>query len=366
MAKDYYETLGVARNANKDEIKKAFRNLAHKFHPDKKGGDEKKFKEANEAYSVLSDDRKRSEYDSYGRVFSGGGPSTGSGQAGFDGFDFSNFTGEGFGNANFDFGDINLGDMFSDFFGRSTGERHRQRGHDISIDLEILFEESIFGVERKIFITKAGICDVCRGNGAKPGVGEKTCSACNGKGKLHETKRSFLGSFTSVRTCGTCRGAGKVPEEKCPQCRGLGVLRKESEIIVNIPVGISDGEVIRLAGAGEAVASGAPGDLYAKIYVKKHSMFHKEGSNLVIDLKIKLTTALLGGEYNLKTLDGDIVIKVPTGVSFGEVLRVRGKGVPFSRGGKRGDLLIRVKIELPAHLSKDAAELVEKLKEKGI
>ena len=160
--------------------------------------------------------------------------------------------------------------------------------------------------------------------------------------------------------------AGKVPEEKCPQCRGLGVLRKESEIIVNIPVGISDGEVIRLAGAGEAVASGAPGDLYAKIYVKKHSLFHKEGSNLVTDLKIKLTTALLGGEYNLKTLDGDIVIKVPTGVSFGEVLRVRGKGVPFSRGGKRGDLLIRVKIELPAHLSKDAAELVEKLKEKGI
>lgn len=361
MAKDYYETLGVPRNASKDEIKKAFRNLAHKFHPDKKGGDEKKFKEANEAYTILSDDKKRAEYDSYGRVFSEGdaGP-------GFAGFDFSNFSGEGFGNANFDFGDVNLGEMFSDFFGgRSAGAGRRQRGHDISIDLEITFEESVFGVERKIFVTKAGLCDVCKGGGAKPGVGEKTCPACNGKGKLHETRRSFLGSFTSVRTCGTCRGVGKVPEEKCSQCKGLGVLRKESEIVVNIPSGISDGEVIRLAGAGEAVASGSSGDLYAKIYVKKHSLFHKEGSNLVTDLKIKLSTALLGGEYNLKTLDGDIMIKVPVGVSFGEILRVRGKGVPIGRN-RRGDLLIRLKIEMPSHLSKDAEVLVEKLKEKGI
>ena len=365
MAKDYYDILGVNKSASKDDIKKAFRNLAHKFHPDKKGGDEKKFKEANEAYSVLSDDKKRAEYDSYGRVFSGanGGPG-----GGFEGFDFSNFSGEGFGNANFDFGDINLGEMFSDFFGgRSAGVGRRQRGHDISIDLEIAFEESIFGVERKIFVTKTGLCDVCKGDGAKPGAGEKTCSACNGKGKLHETRRSFLGSFTSVRVCDTCRGTGKVPEEKCPLCKGLGVLRKESEIVVNIPSGISDGEVIRLAGAGEAVAGGASGDLYAKIYVKKHSLFHKEGSNLVTDLKIKLSTALLGGEYNLKTLDGDIVVKVPTGISFGEILRVRGKGVPIGRsGGRRGDLMIRLKIELPAHLSKDAAELVEKLKEKGI
>ena len=373
MAKDYYETLGVPKNASKDDIKKAFRNLAHKYHPDKKGGDEKKFKEANEAYSILSDDKKRAEYDSYGRVFSGA--SSGSGPAGFDGFsaqggpasgwDF-NF-GEGFGNANFDFGDINLGEMFNDFFGgRSAGGGRRQRGHDISIDLEISFEESVFGAERKIFITKAGMCDICQGSGAKPGADQKTCPTCNGKGKLHETKRSFLGSFTSVRTCSTCRGIGKVPEEKCSSCRGLGVIRKESEIVVNIPSGISDGEMIRLAGAGEAVATGSPGDLYAKIYVKKHSLFHKEGSNLVTDLKIKLTTALLGGEYNLKTLDGDIMIKVPAGISFGEILRVRGKGVPLGRGGKRGDLMIRLKIELPAHLSKDAAELVERLKEKGI
>lgn len=362
MSKDYYEILGVNKSASKDDIKKAFRNLAHKFHPDKKGGDEKKFKEANEAYSVLSDDKKRAEYDSYGRVFSDGGAGPG-----FGGFDFSNFSGEGFGNANFDFGEVNLGEMFSDFFGgRSASAGRRQRGHDISIDLEISFEESIFGVERKIFITKAGLCDNCKGGGAKPGVGEKTCSACNGKGKLHETRRSFLGSFTSVRTCSTCHGVGRVPEEKCPHCRGLGVIRKESEIVVNIPSGISDGEVIRLAGAGEAVAAGAPGDLYAKIYVKKHSLFHKEGSNLVTDLKIKLSTALLGGEYNLKTLDGDIVVKVPVGVSFGEILRVRGKGVPVGRGGKRGDLLIRLKIELPAHLSKDVVTLVEKLKEKGI
>lgn len=365
MSKNYYDILGVTKDASKDDIKKAFRNLAHKYHPDKKDGDEKKFKEVNEAYTILSDDKKRAEYDSYGRVFSGG-PSTGSGQAGFEGFDFSNFTSEGFGNANFDFGDINLGEMFSDFFGGRTGGSRRARGHDISIDLEIAFEESVFGVERKIFVTKAGLCDICQGSGAKPGVGEKTCPACNGKGKLHETRRSFLGSFTSVRVCGACRGAGKVPEEKCPHCRGFGVMRKEAEIIVNIPPGISDGEVIRLAGAGEAVAGGAPGDLYAKIYVKKHPLFHKEGNNLVTDLKIKLTTALLGGEYNLKTLDGNIVVKVPAGISFGEILRVRGKGVPLARGGKRGDLMIRVKIEMPAHLSKDATALVEKLKEKGI
>jgi len=367
MAKDYYEILGVNKSASKDEIKKAFRNLAHKYHPDKKGGDEKKFKEANEAYSILSDDKKRSEYDSYGRVFSGGGGNgSASGFGGFEGFDFSNFSAQGGPAGGWDFGDVNLGEIFGDFFGgRSAGAR-RQRGHDISIDLEIAFEESIFGVERKIFITKAGLCEHCKGSGAKPGVGEKTCSACNGKGKLHETRRSFLGSFTSVRACSTCQGTGKVPEEKCPQCRGQGVIRKEAEIVVNIPAGISDGEVIRLAGAGEAVAGGMPGDLYAKIYVKKHSLFHKEGSNLVTDLKIKLSTALLGGEYNLKTLDGDIVVRVPVGVSFGEILRVRGKGVPIGRGGKRGDLLIRLKIELPSHLSKDAEKLVEKLKEEGI
>ena len=219
MSKDYYELLGVARNASKDDIKKAFRGLAHKYHPDKKGGDEKKFKEINEAYTVLSDDKKRSEYDTYGRVFSEGEPA-GPGQAGgFGGFDFSQFNREGFGQE-FQFNNFDLGDIFGEFFGGGTGRAQMPRGHDISINLEVSFAESIFGTERKIYLTKGSVCDTCQGSGGKPGSEEVICGVCNGKGKVREARRSFIGSFTSTKTCAECHGRGKISKEKCSACCG--------------------------------------------------------------------------------------------------------------------------------------------------
>lgn len=351
--RDYYEILGIQKSASKDEIKKAFHKLAHKYHPDKKGGDAAKFKEVSEAYSVLSDEKKRAEYDSYGRVFSGGGGGSQGGSP-FEGFDFSNFQG---------FEDINFGDIFSDFFG-GTRERVR-RGRDISIDLELTFAESIFGVERKVLITKTSSCTVCGGSGGKPGAGTKTCETCNGKGQIRETRRSILGSVSTQRVCETCHGSGKVPKEKCATCHGAGVLRKEEEITIVVPAGIDNGEMIRLSGMGEATPGGVPGDLYVKIHVKKHPVFRKEGNNLLMDLNIKLSDALLGAEHRIATLDGDISVKIPEGVSFGEMLRVRGKGVPYEKG-KRGDILIRINITLPNKLSKKARELFDQARKEGI
>ncbi len=352
MAKNYYNILDVPKSASTDDIKKAFRKLAHKYHPDKKGGDAEKFKEASEAYSVLSDEKKRAEYDSYGRVFSDGS----GGQGPFGGFDFSGFSGQGF--EGFD-----LGDIFGDIFG--GGPERSKRGRDISVDLELPFAESIFGVERKILLAKTSKCDSCGGSGAVKGAGMQTCTTCNGRGKIHETKRSFFGSFSAVTTCSVCNGRGQVPKEKCHTCRGLGVRRKDEEIVLRIPAGIEDGEVIRLSGGGEAVAGGIPGDLYAKIRVKKHPMFAKEGNNIVTHLSIKLSTALLGGEYRIQTLDGEMPVNIPAGISLGEILRVKGKGVPYEKH-KRGDLLIKLSIELPSKLSKEAERLVEQLKKEGI
>lgn len=363
MSKDYYEILGVQKTATKDDIKKAFHKLAHKYHPDKKGGDESKFKEINEAYNILSDEKKRAEYDTYGKVFGGAGaPGAGgfgeAGAGGFEGFDFSGFAnGQGF--EGFD-----IGDIFSDFFG-GGGRRKTKRGRDISIDIELSFAESVFGTERKVLLNKTAVCDKCQGNGAEPGTEFKICPTCNGKGKINEVKRSFIGSFSTVSVCEACRGTGKIPKEKCTKCKGAGVLRKEQEISIKIPAGIDDGEMIRMTGNGEAISGGVPGDLYVKIHVKRHPLFRKEGNNLVMDLGIKLSDALLGSEYSIATLDGEIKVKIPEGVSFGEILRVKGKGVP-AENGKRGDLLIKIKIQLPSKLSKDAKKIVEDLKKEGI
>jgi molecular chaperone DnaJ len=307
----------------------------------------------------LSDDKKRAEYDTYGRVFSDAGGAGGFNPNDF-GFDFS-----GFQNAQ-GFQDFDLGDIFGSFFGGSRTARERQkRGSDISIDVEISFQEAVFGAERKVILMKTSVCDACQGNGAEPGTEVKTCSTCNGKGQIHETRNSFLGTFTSTRPCATCHGTGKVPVQKCKKCYGAGVIRKQEEIAIRIPAGIDDGEMIRLAGAGEAVAGGTPGDLYIKIHVKRHPIYRKEGANLATDLNIKLSTALLGGEYPLETFDGPIVLKIPVGVSHNEILRVKGKGVPTERN-KRGDLLVKIHIQLPQKLSKNASKLIEELKKEGI
>lgn len=356
--KDYYKLLGVEKNASADEIKKAFRKLAHKHHPDK-GGDEKKFKEASEAYQILSDEKKRAEYDTYGSV--GGNHGFGGGQGGFD---FSGFTG-GFNSQGFE--GVDLNDIFGDLFGGRRGRTasRERRGRDISIDVQLSFKEAVFGVERTVRITKSSLCKECQGSGGKPGSKMNTCAQCKGKGEIHETKQSFLGTISQVRECSACHGVGKVPEEKCHSCKGAGVVRREEEITIKIPSGIEQGEAVRLTGAGEAVQGGSSGDLYVRIYVTPHKVFKRDGEHLTMTLQVKLTDALLGAEYPIETLDGVITLTIPRGISSGEVLRVRGKGVPFS-AKHRGDLLIKVEIKTPAKLSRNAQKLAEELRNEGI
>lgn len=362
--KNYYDILGVTKNASKDEIKKAFRKLAHEYHPDKKGGNEDKFKEVNEAYSILSDEKKRAQYDNFGQY-------SANGQGGFNwsdfagaqggqasGFDFSGFTGGSPFGADFD-----LGDIFGEFFGGNRGRT--KRGRDISIDVELSFEEAIFGGERVFLINKVSSCEVCSGTGAKKGTEMVSCKSCNGKGTIREQKRTIFGSIEMTKACDTCSGSGKTPKEKCNVCDGLGINKKQEEVKIKIPAGIENGEMIRLSGAGEAIKSGVSGDLYVKVHVKKHKTFHKEGNDLVMNMEVKLTDALIGSVYNLETLDGLEKVNIPEGTNTGDILQIKNKGVPVG-SGKRGDILIKVKVNIPKKLSKSAKEAVNKLKEEGV
>lgn len=362
--KDYYKTLGVEKGASKEDIKKAFRKLAHEHHPDKTKNDPasaQKFKEASEAYSVLSDENKRRQYDTFGSAGPGAG---GFGGAGFNPQDFAGFDFSGFQNAQGGV-EFDLGDIFGDFFGGGRRQAQTQRGRDISIDIQIAFEESIFGVERDIIVTKTAQCLACHGNGAEPGSSMETCKTCNGKGKINETRRSFIGVFSTTRTCDACHGKGQVPKNKCHTCHGHGVLERQQEITVKIPPGIEDGEIVRLGGMGEAVSAGVPGDMYVKVHVKPHQYIRKQGQDLVTELKIRLTQALLGSKIPLRTLDGEIELGIPEGTNTGDVLRVRGKGVPNERG-KRGDLLIHVAVDMPKKLSKAARKALDELKNEGL
>lgn len=355
--KNYYEILGLKKGAPKEEIKKAFHKLAHQHHPDKKGGDEVKFKEINEAYQILSDDQKRAQYDNFGSY---NGSTGGAGGFNAGGFDFSGFqgaNGQGF--------EFDLGDIFGDIFGGGRRSRGPKRGHDISVDIQISFADAIFGAERKISLTKISACEICNGSGAEPNSSFKKCDTCKGMGVIQENKRTVFGTFASTRECDTCHGQGEIPDKKCHHCGGEGVLKRNEEIKVVIPAGIESGQMIRLSGKGEAVPHGITGDLYVKIYVEKDPVFHRNNQNIEMDLEIKLTEGLLGGEREIKTLDGNLKLKIPTGISSGEILRVREYGVP-SRGGKRGDLLIKIIIKTPTKLSKQAKKLIDELKEEGL
>lgn len=355
MAKDYYETLGVGKKASKEEIKKAFHKLAHQYHPDKKGGNEAKFKEVNEAYQVLSDDTKRNEYDTYGRVSGAGGG--GGPQQGYSGF-------EGFGGG---FDGVDLGDIFNDFFGGAQGGAQTPRGSDISVDIEISFVESIHGAERKVVLGKTAPCDTCHGSGAKPGTKMKKCATCSGKGKVTEMRRSFLGNFSTTRTCDTCHGKGEVPEEKCKTCSGLGVLRKQEEIEIKIPAGIRAGEMLRMSGRGEAAPHGVSGDLYIRIHIKPHALYRREGNNLLMNLEVKLSDAILGATYTIKNLDEKpLEVKIPAGVQFGDILRLKEKGIPQTSRSRAGDILITVQIKTPTKLSSKAKKLIEDLRGEGV
>lgn len=358
MAKDYYSILGVQKGASKDEIKKAFRTLAHKYHPDKKDGDEAKFKEINEAYTVLSDDAKRRQYDAVGSMGGAGfGPGGFSGFGNAQGFDFSGFA-DAAGGFSFD-----LGDIFGDMFG--GGRTRTRRGRDISIDIEVDFKESIFGGMRDVVVKKTNTCVHCKGSGGEPGTKMKTCPTCEGKGKITETRSSMFGTFSTVTTCTACTGRGEVPTELCRECKGAGVIKGEKTLRVAIPAGIEDGEMVRIAGGGEAIQNGTAGDLYVKIHVKQHPRFQKDGFDLVTVLPIKLSEALLGTTKDVETLEERLTIDVPPGTKDGEEIKVKGRGVPAT-GGRRGNLIVEIDIQMPKKLTSEQRETIEKLKERGL
>ncbi len=372
--KDYYKILDVDKKASKEDIKKAFYKLAAKYHPDKKTGDEGKFKEINEAYQVLSNDQKRKEYDTYGQTFSGAGSNAGGGPGaggfgagqGFGGFDFSGFQQGDFGGMNFDMDD--LGDIFGDIFGGFGGRGTKQkRGRDMQLEMDISFEESIFGVNRNVLISKVSTCKTCHGNGAKAGSKMETCSKCNGKGKINDVKRTIFGAMQSVKTCEECNGKGEVSKEKCIDCKGKGVRETKEDIKISVPVGINNGEVLRMSGMGEAISGGQSGDLYIKIFVKQDKIWKRDGNDLIINQDVKLTDALLGAKYIISGIDGKIELEIPKGASANDILKVKGRGVPYQNNKQsRGDVLIKLNILIPKKISKKAENIIEELKKEGL
>ncbi len=359
MAQDYYALLGISKGASADEIKKAFRKLAHQHHPDKAHGNEAKFKEINEAYQVLSDPKKRAQYDQFGQTFnSQGQPGGGQGFGGFGGGGGA----EGF---HFDFGGGGFDDIFSEVFGggRQGGGR-RRRGADVGVDVEITFEEMAHGVEKEIRLRKMNPCKICRGTGGKPGAKENVCGTCHGSGQIQKQFQSIFGSFAQAVVCPECSGKGKVISEKCPECRGAGRMAGESVIRVPIPAGIDHGATLQVSGEGEAGGVGeSSGDLLVTVHVKKHATFERKGNDVIIKKNIDFPTAALGDSLPVMTLDGVVKIKIPAGTQSGDLFRLAGKGIESgSRWSGRGDAFVRVHVEVPKKLSRESRKLIEQLK----
>ncbi len=359
MSKDYYNILGVNKNASADEIKKAFREKAHKHHPDKQGGDEAKFKELNEAYQVLGDVKKRAQYDQFGSDFAQAGRGGAGGYSGFSGFDGGGF------NINMDdLGDImgGFGDIFG-FSGGGQGRRH-QRGHDIEVILNISFTEAVFGVEREISLKKNVTCSRCKGNGAEPGSGLETCPTCKGSGRVIKMQRTILGNMQVQSTCPTCSGEGKIIKDKCHQCKGSGIQSEIVNLNIKIPAGIDNGETIRYSGQGEAAPSGGQsGDLYIKVRVAPDKRFTRQGFDILSKAEIGVATAVLGGKIDVETVDGLVELKIPEGTQSGRVFKLKGKGVSQLNGRGRGDHLVEVIVKTPTGLTRKQKE---QLKELGI
>ncbi len=364
MADNYYDILGVSKSASADDIKKAYRKLAHQYHPDKGKGNEEKFKQANEAYQVLSNADKRSQYDQYGQTFEqaqrNGGAGFGGGFGGqgnpFGGFDFNGAYGQG--GVEFDLGDI-FGDLFG---GRSERQTRRTRGVDLEMPLTIKFEEAVFGVARSVNLEKKDKCPTCAGKGAEPGSKITTCPVCHGQGQIRTQRRTIFGNVASATTCERCYGEGKIPENPCHTCKGSGITRQEKTLQIKIPAGIADGQRIRLTGEGEVgYRDSSAGDLYIVIRVQPSKEFVRDNNNLLKDLPVSFTQASLGAKVPVHTLDGEIEVKIPTGTQSGKVLRVTNKGVPFINSGKRGDLLLTVRVVVPQKLTKKETELLKEL-----
>ncbi len=349
--RDYYEVLGVDKNADDATIKKAYRQLAKKYHPDMNPGDkeaEVKFKEASEAYAVLSDPDKRRQYDQFGHAAFEGG--AGGGAGGFGGFDFNGA----------DMGDI-FGDIFGDLFGGGRGRRANNgpmQGANLRTQVRVTFEEAVFGCEKEIELTLKDECGSCHGTGAKPGTSPVTCPKCGGKGQVVYTQQSMFGMVQNVRPCPDCNGTGKIIKEKCPDCYGTGYIASKKKISVSIPAGIDSGQSIRLRGKGEPGVNGGPrGDLLVEVIVARHPIFQRQDMNIYSTAPISFATAALGGTVRIKTVDGEVEYDVKAGTQTDTRVRLKGKGVPSLRNkSTRGDHYVTLVVQVPTDLSKDAKE----------
>ncbi len=362
MNKDLYSVLGVERNATDPDIKRAYRKLAQKYHPDVNKGDadaELKFKEVNLAYEVLSDKKKRTQYDQFGAA---GGPG---GAGGFPGGGFAGFDPSDFGG--------NFADIFETFFGGAAPGATRakrggpQPGNDIETALSLKFEEAVFGVEKELELTKADTCPHCKGKGAEPGTSLVSCNECQGTGQIRSTRQTILGQVQTVRTCSTCEGLGQTPEKKCAKCHGQMRTRQKSRVTVKIPSGIENGATIRLQGKGEAgTHHGKYGDLYLHIQVKPHPKFERHGYDVYSIEKIHLVQAVLGDTISIETVHGKVDLKIPTGTQSEQTFKVKGHGVPHVRGTGKGDHYVKIEVEIPKKLSRREKELYKELqKESG-
>lgn len=365
MSKDYYKILGIEKNASPDEVKKAFKKLALQHHPDRPTGDEKKFKEINEAYQVLNDVEKRKKYDQFGSDFEqqggfGGGANwedfmrAARGQGGGQG-----------GNFNFDFGGMNFGDVFGDLFGFGGGQRggRQARGNDIQVDLELEFNEAIFGVEKEISLRKQDSCEVCSGSGAEPGSKMEKCGTCQGRGQTVQNQRTFLGTMQTVVTCSTCQGRGEHASKKCKHCGGDGILAKNVKHQIKIPAGIDDGQSLRLTGLGEAAPHGGmKGDLYVVIRIKPRKSFRREGFDVYVQKTISFPQAVVGATIEIDALEGQLKVAVPEGTEHGQLIRLKHQGVPvLNRPSTRGDLYVEIKIAVPRKITKETKKMLEEL-----
>jgi molecular chaperone DnaJ len=367
MAKrDYYEVLGVSKNATEAELKKAYRKLAMKHHPDKAGGpdDEAKFKEINEAYSILSDSTKRKNYDQFGHsgpFGAGNGPSGGRSNQQYGGF------GQG---VEFDMSDLGgFGDIFETFFGGGgrSSSRKAQKGNDIHAEIRIDFKEAVFGIEKNFNLLKMNVCSKCRGNGAEPGTSLKTCQTCGGSGQVQTQSRTIFGTFASASVCSECHGIGKMPEKKCSKCSGQGRIKEQVAIKVKIPAGIDNGQSIRIPGSGEAGRQGIPaGDLYLRVDVSQDKRFKREGFNIFSEMEISFPQAALGTTVDIEVLDGKLKLKVPAGTQSGKVFKLTDHGIPKLNSNRRGDHLVTILVKTPTSLSRKQRQLLEEFdKDKG-
>ena len=360
MAKqDYYELLGVSKNASADEIKKAFRRQAVQHHPDR-GGDEAKFKEINEAYEVLKEPGKRQRYDQFGHAGVGS-------SAANDGNPFGGFGGFNTENVNFDFGDLGLGDIFGSFFtGETGGGRSRQnRGRDVETAIEVTFEQAVFGNEAELSLSMDDICQHCKGSTVEPGYKLETCDECKGSGQINRVTRTIFGNIQQATTCPKCQGRGKIPEKECTVCHGRGTQRRNQIINLKIPAGIDDGATIRLREHGEAMAGGPKGDLYVNIRVKPHKKFTREGDIILSTEHLTMIEAALGTEIEVNTVDGPVSMKVPIGTQSGTDFKLSGHGVPHINAGARGPHIVTVLVDTPTKLNSKQKTLLEQFQKEN-